>query len=87
MAEDETTQRAAKRRAVVEAVATMPMVAQGPCEDLFCPFSCGAEGESPEHDEDCPITRAKRLVADRGLQTTPDGSKDLEKDHIWVATV
>ena len=45
---------------ILKAVAEMPMVPEGPCDDLFCPFSCGAEGEGAYafHAWDCPIMLA-----------------------------
>jgi hypothetical protein len=45
---------------ILQVVAEMPMVPEGPCDDLFCPFSCGAEGEEADavHAADCPIMLA-----------------------------
>jgi len=47
---------------IVDAVADLDTFAQGPCDDLFCPFGCGYEQYVREfHDDECPITLARRI--------------------------
>jgi hypothetical protein len=48
--------------AVVRAVARIDMPAEGPCEDLYCPFGCGWEEYRQLHAADCPVALAKALL-------------------------
>jgi hypothetical protein len=53
-------------RRILEAVAEIPLIAVGFCEDPGCPFYCTSDVWISEadvrHAEDCPITLARAVL-------------------------
>ena len=54
-------------RRILEAVAEIPLGAEGDCEDPYCPFRCTSDvwvsDADVRHAEDCPITLARSVIA------------------------
>lgn len=49
---------------IVRAVAELDTFAEGPNDDLYCPFLCDwSQYSNPQHNEDCPISLARALLA------------------------
>lgn len=76
---------------ILAAVAALDTFAAGPCDDRCCPFDCGWEEYSREqHDDDCPITLARKVKADDRVDLSPSAKRLLgeasqqiaERDHV-----
>lgn len=59
-----TDEQIAKCARVLAAVAEMDMPSQGVSDDRYCPFCPWEELDPEPHAEDCPVTIARRIIAE-----------------------